>query len=84
MTKRRRTYSFAFKQEVVAAIQAGQLTVAEARRQYGINGAMTIQKWIQKAEALCVPILTTILILPLPSNGTKKNNKWNLRLRNFI
>ena len=41
-------YSSAFKQKVVSEIESGELTIAEAQRLYGINGATTIQSWIRK------------------------------------
>jgi transposase-like protein len=41
-------YSSAFKQKVVSEIESGELTIAEAQRLYGINGATTIQAWIKK------------------------------------
>ena len=40
-------YSSAFKQKVVSEIESGELTIAEAQRLYGINGATTIQSWIK-------------------------------------
>jgi transposase len=41
-------YSTAFKQKVVGEIESGGLTILEAQRLYGINGATTIQAWIKK------------------------------------
>ena len=41
-------YSTAFKQKVVGEIESGGLTISEAQRLYGINGATTIQAWIKK------------------------------------
>ena len=41
-------YSTAFKQKVVGEIESGELTIEEAQRVYGINGAETIQAWIKK------------------------------------
>ena len=41
-------YSHAFKQKVVTEIESGQLTIAQARKIYDINGCDTIQTWIKK------------------------------------
>lgn len=41
-------YSTAFKQKVVSEIEAGKLTVAEAKRVYDINGTQTIPQWLKK------------------------------------
>ena len=41
-------YSTAFKQKVVTEIEGGELTISEAQRLYGINGAATIQAWMKK------------------------------------
>lgn len=41
-------YSEAVKIKVVEELEKGRLTVAQARRQYGIGGARTIQGWIKR------------------------------------
>jgi transposase len=41
-------YSSAFKHKVVSEIESGKLKIFEAQKLYGINGARTIQQWIQK------------------------------------
>ena len=42
-------YSEAFKRQVVAEIEAGELaTIGEANRVYGIRGAATVTQWIRK------------------------------------
>ena len=40
--------SLAFKQKVISEIESGQITIAEARRIYDINGATTFNDWLQK------------------------------------
>ena len=42
-------YSEAFKRQVVGQIESGRhLTVEQARRAYGIRGAMTVWAWVKK------------------------------------
>ncbi|HEU0126494.1 MAG TPA: transposase [Flavobacterium sp.] len=41
-------YSFSFKQQVVKEIEEEGLSIFEAKRRYGINGAETIQGWLRK------------------------------------
>ena len=50
MEKRRTQYkySMAFKQKVVGEIEAGELTVSQAGRIYGINGNGTIDRWLKQ------------------------------------
>jgi len=38
----------AFKQKVVSEVESGKKSIGEVRREYGINGKMTIQRWINK------------------------------------
>jgi transposase-like protein len=40
-------YSIAFRQKVVSEIEAGKLTIAHARRVYGIHGSNTIRRWLR-------------------------------------
>jgi transposase-like protein len=42
------TYSEAFKIHVVAEIESGRLSIAEANRKYNIAGHMTVSKWCKK------------------------------------
>lgn len=39
-------YSLAFKRKIVREIEAGALTISEARRRYSIGGSSTIQRWL--------------------------------------
>lgn len=41
-------YSEAFKVQVVADIEKGQLTMAEARKKYGIKGSHTVKAWLKR------------------------------------
>lgn len=41
-------YSKAFKQKVVKEIEEGQITKAEAKKIYNVNGAQTLSKWIKQ------------------------------------
>ena len=42
-------YSMAFKQQVVADLEAGRFgTILAAKEHYGIGGAETIRKWLQR------------------------------------
>jgi transposase len=47
MTRKLRIYSEAFKREVVAEYEAGE-SVSSLQKKYGINGSLTIQKWVRK------------------------------------
>ena len=49
MRKEFRTYSEAFKMQVVEEIRQGKFaTILQTQKAYGICGATTIQKWIKK------------------------------------
>jgi transposase len=41
-------YSLAFRQKVVAEIEAGEVSIAGAQKIYDIRGGETIQNWIRK------------------------------------
>lgn len=41
-------YSLSFKQQVIREIEEDGITIEAAKRKYGINGALTIQKWLRK------------------------------------
>ena len=41
-------YSTAFKLKVVSEIESGKLTIAQAKRNYDIGGAETIQQWLRQ------------------------------------
>jgi len=41
-------YGEAFKQAIVVEIRSGRTTIGEARRRYGIRGALTIPGWLRR------------------------------------
>lgn len=41
-------YSMSFKLQVVQEVEAGELTLTQASLKYGIQGAHTISRWLQK------------------------------------
>lgn len=41
-------YSLAFKQKVVAEIEAGKYSLSQARRIYDIHGGCTLYNWLRK------------------------------------
>jgi transposase-like protein len=43
-----RDYSLAFKLEVIAEVEKGELTYKEAQRKYGIQGRSTVLVWLRK------------------------------------
>jgi len=48
--RRYKFYEESLKKEVVFLVQSGQISKAEARRKYCINGHTTILKWIRTFE----------------------------------
>lgn len=41
-------YSYSFKLQVVGEVERGELNQNQARQKYGIQGASTVRKWIEK------------------------------------
>lgn len=41
-------YSFALKKHVVEEIEAGRLSVAQARRRFSIGGNQTVYRWLEQ------------------------------------
>jgi len=42
-------YSGAFKRQVVAALEAGRFrSIEQARQHYGIGGATTVRRWLER------------------------------------
>ena len=41
-------YSYSFKLQVVEEVERGELSQSQARKKYGIQGASTVRKWIEK------------------------------------
>lgn len=48
-------YSHAFKLQVVAEVESGQLNYSQARRKYGIQGSYTVKRWVEKFGNLDKP-----------------------------
>jgi transposase-like protein len=48
----RRDYSLAFKLQVVGEIERGELNYDQADRKYGIQGNVTVSKWMKKYGSL--------------------------------
>lgn len=46
-TRTSKQYSLAVKQHVVTEIETGRLSVAEARRRFGIRGSETVYRWLR-------------------------------------
>ena len=41
-------YSETFRREVVKLVESGQMSVLGASRHFGINGSMTVYRWLEK------------------------------------
>lgn len=48
----RRDYSLAFKLQVVAQVEKGELTYKKAQKHYGIQGRSTVLVWLRKHGTL--------------------------------
>lgn len=59
------TYSEGFKRQVVDQIESGKFrTIAEAKRAYGIRGAMTLNDWLERyGRGKCLPKRIKIMSL---------------------
>lgn len=56
-----RDYGLAFKLQVIAEVEKGELTYKQAQRKYGIQGRSTVLVWIRKYGTLDwkeLPVLT--------------------------
>ena len=53
-------YTLAFKRQVVAEVECGDLTYKQAQKKYGIQGRSTVLVWLRKHGKLdwCVPNLS--------------------------
>ena len=49
MTKRYRSFSSEFKRELVAEIDAGKYTIAEAAREHGISRSL-VDRWVRQVH----------------------------------
>src|SRR6476469_8302558 len=46
--KSQRDYPLAFKLELVALIEKGELTPLQAKQRYGVQGSSTVMRWLQQ------------------------------------
>jgi|SRR4029079_5386641 len=77
-------YSEAFKNQVLAEIEAGDLSIAQARQKYGISGCETVQNWARKSGRFGV--LPKIIRVEAPNeiNPIKALKDENKRLKEAI
>jgi transposase-like protein len=48
--KKNQYYSETFRREVVKLVESGQMSVLGASRHFGINGSMTVYRWLEKYQ----------------------------------
>ena len=59
-------YSYAFKLQVVAEVESGQLSLSQASRKYGIQGSHTVKRWVEKFGNLDRPYQLRTKMEPTP------------------
>ncbi len=47
-----RDYSYAFKMQIVQAVESGELSINAAQKKYGIQGNATVKTWLLKYGSL--------------------------------
>ena len=67
-----RDYSVAFKLQVVAEVERGELNYDQANRKYGIQGNVTVAKWMKKYASLQWKQLPTVSIKKTPEQRIKE------------
>lgn len=67
-----RDYSLAFKLQVVGEIERGELNYDQADRKYGIQGNVTIAKWMKKYASLEWKQLPTVSNKKTPEQRIKE------------
>jgi transposase-like protein len=67
-----RDYSLAFKLQVVAEIERGELNYDQADRKYGIQGNVTVAKWMKKYASLEWKQLPTVSTKKTPEQRIKE------------
>jgi transposase-like protein len=77
-------YSEAFKSQVLSEIEAGELTIADARRKYAINGVHTIPNWARKSGRFGIVSKLIKVESPKERNQTKALKEENRRLKETI
>jgi transposase len=77
-------YSAAFQSQVLSEIEAGDLTIAEARKKYGINGSHTIPNWARKSGRFGIVPKVIKVESPKERDQTKALKEENKRLKEAI
>jgi transposase len=77
-------YSAAFQSQVLSEIEAGELTIAQARRRYGINGAQTISNWARKSGRFGIVPKVIKVESPKEQDQAKALKEENRRLKETI
>jgi transposase-like protein len=67
-----RDYSLAFKLQVVGEIERGELNYDQADRKYGIQGNVTVAKWMKKYGSLAWKQSPTVSIKKTPEQRIKE------------
>ena len=67
-----RDYSLAFKLQVVGEIERGELNYDQADRKYGIQGNVTVSKWMKKYASLEWKQLPTVSNKKTPEQRIKE------------
>jgi len=67
-----RDYSLAFKLQVVGEIERGELNYDQADRKYGIQGNVTVAKWMKKYASLEWKQLPTVSNKKTPEQRIKE------------
>lgn len=67
-----RDYSMAFKFQVIAEVEKGELTYKQAQKKYGIQGRSTVLVWIRKHGTLDWKELPTVSKKKTPEQRIKE------------
>ena len=67
-----RDYSLAFKLQVVGEVERGELNYNQADRKYGIQGNVTVAKWMKKYSSLEWTQLPTVTHKKTPEQRIKE------------
>ena len=67
-----RDYSLAFKLQVVGEIERGELNYDQADRKYGIQGNVTVSKWMKKYGSLAWNQSPIVSNKKTPEQGIKE------------
>lgn len=75
-----RDYSLAFKLEVVAEVERGEVTYKQSQRKYGIQGRSTVLIWLRKYGRLDWKTTTSMTGKPPPNKKIRELEKKLKRL----